>query len=188
MSAVASAKKGVFQRFTAVDLVTIVVFAVLYRVLWYVWNAFSFLFPFNQILNTFFYTLCAVAALVIVRKVGVATLFLIGAMLVNVFLQGESLLIAFIGLFTGVFADVYLYTVISGGGDPWKSWKHMLIAGALLATFHSIALWLLMFKITFGAEMATGTLITVLVACAVGGTIGGAIGFALGDRIKGLIG
>ena len=124
----------------------------------------------------------------IVRKVGAATLFVIAAMLINVFLQGESLLVAFIGLFTGVFADVYLYLVIAAGGKPWDSWKHMMIAGALLGAFHSIALWLLMFKITFGAEMATGTLITVLIACAVGGVVGAAIGFVLGQKAKGLIG
>ena len=44
----------VFQRFTAVDLVTIAVFGALWRAMWYVWNVFGFLFPFNQVLNTFF--------------------------------------------------------------------------------------------------------------------------------------
>ena len=83
-SSVAGVKNKIFQRFTAVDLVTIAVFGVLYRALWYVWNALAFLFPFNQLLNSLFYVMCGVAAIMIVRKVGTLTLYLVVAGLINV--------------------------------------------------------------------------------------------------------
>jgi hypothetical protein len=74
---------SVFKRFTAVDLVTLAVFAALYRALWYFWSAIGFLFPFNQVLSTLFYVLCGVAGVVIVRKVGAFTMFAIAAQLIN---------------------------------------------------------------------------------------------------------
>ena len=184
----ATSKPGIFQRFTAVDLVTLAVFAALYRAMWYVWNAFSMIFPFNQVLNVFFYCLCAVAAMVIVRKVGAATLFIIAATLINVLLQGESLLVAVVGSFTAILGDIYAWIVIAGGSDPFSSRRHMFIAGILLAIGVNIALWPIMLVLIFKVPMPTGTLVAVFVAASICGIIGGWLGFGLGDKIKGLLG
>ena len=121
----AQASQKVFQRFTAVDLVTIAVFAALWRAMWYVWNVFAFLFPFNQVLNTFFGVLCTIAAYLIVRKVGTALLLEIAAMLINVLVQGEVFSVALVGIVTGVLPDLYCYIVLRAGRDPFSSLRDM---------------------------------------------------------------
>ena len=178
----------VFQRFTAVDLVTIAVFAALHRAMWYVWNIFAFLFPFNQVLNTFFAVLCTVAALVIVRKVGTATLFQIAGMLINVFIQGEVFTVALVGASTGILADAYCYFVLAAGRDPFRFLRDMFIAGALVALLHNFNMWIIMLKLIYKIPMENSIVVAVFAAGTVGGMIGGVVGFFLGDRIKGLIG
>jgi len=177
-----------FQRLTAVDLVTIAVFAALFRAMWYVWNVFAFLFPFNQVLNTFFAVMCTVAALVIVRKVGTATLFQAAAMLINVLLQGEVFTVALVGITTGILADVYCYFVLRAGNDPFRSLLHMFIAGTLTAFVHNFNLWIVMLKFLYKIPMANALVAAVFASGTVCGMIGGVVGFKLGDRIKGLIG
>ncbi|HUV73418.1 MAG TPA: hypothetical protein VMW79_03850 [Anaerolineae bacterium] len=178
----------VFQRFTAVDLVTIAVFGALWRAMWYVWNVFGFLFPFNQVLNTFFGVLCTIAALVIVRKAGAATLVNIAALLINVLVQGETLTVALVGVTTGIFADIYCYFILRAGGDPFGSLRHMFIAGLLVAVMHNINLWIIMMKFLYKVPMANSLVAAVFSLGVIGGAIGGLAGFFLGDRIKGLIG
>jgi ABC-type thiamin/hydroxymethylpyrimidine transport system permease subunit len=184
----AQASQKAFQRFTAVDLVTIAVFGALWRAMWYVWTVFGFLFPFNQVLNTFFGVLCTVAALVIVRKVGAATLVNIAALLINVLVQGETLTVALVGGVTGILADVYCYLMLRTGGDPFGSLRDMFIAGLLTAVTHNVNLWIIMMKFLYKVPMADSLTVAVFTAGSIGGMIGGLAGFGLGDRIKGLIG
>jgi hypothetical protein len=188
MTLEAPVTKKVFQRFTAVDLVTIAVFAALHRAMWYVWNVFAFLFPFNQVLNTFFAVLCTVAALVIVRKVGTATLLQIAGMLINVLIQGEVFTVALVGASTGILADAYCYFVLAAGNDPFRSLRDMFIAGALTALLHNFNMWIIMLKLLYKIPMENSIVIAVFAVGTVGGMIGGVVGFFLGDRIKGLIG
>jgi ABC-type thiamin/hydroxymethylpyrimidine transport system permease subunit len=177
-----------FQRFTAVDLVTIAVFAALWRAMWYVWNVFAFLFPFNQVLNTFFGVLCTVAAYLIVRKVGTALLLQIAAMLINVLVQGEVFSVALVGVITGILPDLYCYIVLRTGRDPFVSLRDMFIAGLLTALSHNFLLWIIMLKFLYKVPMADSLVAAVFAAGTVGGLIGGVAGYGLGDRIKGLIG
>ncbi|OGV95907.1 hypothetical protein A2W24_01070 [Microgenomates group bacterium RBG_16_45_19] len=177
----------IIKGFNAVDLVTVAVFAALYRAAWYVWQIFGFLFPFNIVLATFFATLAAVAAAVIVRKVGVFTLYAIAAALINFFFQGEALVASIIYLFLGVFSDAYLYMQIKAGKDPFTSFRDMAIAGGIFAFLWSAVNWGYVFPILFQMEFSIGMLFAVAVSCFVGGVIGGLIGYKLGDRLKGLI-
>jgi ABC-type thiamin/hydroxymethylpyrimidine transport system permease subunit len=177
-----------FQRFTAVDLVTIAVFGALYRALWYVWNAFNFLFPFNQALNILFNVMCTIAVLVIVRKVGAATLFQIAAMLINVFIQGESLLVALIGCTNGIAADLICYVLLRLKSNVWNALGQMTIAGAVTAFVVSFNLWVTMFKLVYMIPMESAVFYAVFALSLVAGVLGGMAGFGVGDRIKGLIG
>lgn len=183
-----SASLKPIKRFTAVDLVTIAVFGAMYRALWYVWNAFNFLFPFNQALNMAFCVMCAIAVLVIVRKVGAATLFMIAAMLINVFLQGESFAVALIGCTNGLLADFYFYIVGKNNNDVWGSFRHMAIASVLTSILVNLNLWITMFKIVYKIPMESALFYSVLAISMVAGVVGGLLGFVLGDKIKGLIG
>jgi hypothetical protein len=188
--AVAGAEKKLklFQRFTAVDLVTLAVFAALYRACWYLWNALSFAFPFNQILNTLFYCLCGIAALMFVRKVGAASLYLIAAALINIFLQGESLAIAAVTLMLGVVADIYVLIFRSMGKDVFKSRTHMFIIAAILSFIHSFTLWVILFKMVFMVPLDDAIFYSVLASGLVAGFVGGVLGYYLGNKLKGLIG
>jgi hypothetical protein len=181
-------KVKIFQRFTAIDLVTLAVFAALYRACWYLWNALSFAFPFNQILNTLFYCLCGIAALMFVRKVGAASLFLIAAALINIFIQGESLAIAAVTLMLGVVADIYILVFRAMGKDVFKSRTHMFIIAAILSFIHSFTLWVILFKMVFMVPLADSIFYSVLAAGLVAGFVGGVLGYFLGNKLKGLVG
>jgi len=177
----------IFRGFNAVDLVTLAVFAALYRAAWYIWQIFGFLFPFNIVIATFFATLAAVTAAVIVRKVGVFTLYSIAAALINFFFQGEALVATIIYLFLGVLSDAYLYTRFKAGEDPFSSFRDMTIAGTLFAFLWSAANWGFVFPVLFMMEFTPFVHIAVAVVCFVGGIVGGILGYRLGDRLKGLI-
>jgi hypothetical protein len=187
-SSIAGVKNKVFQRFTAVDLVTIAVFAVLYRALWYVWNALAFLFPFNQLLNAFFYVMCGLAAMVIVRKVGTATLFLVVACLINVLVQGESLAIVAVGSCAGLLGDIYAYFVVLSGRNPFTNRRDMWIIGGLMSLLWNFTLWVVMVKFIYMLPLPDSVYYPVIAVCLVAGFAGGIVGFWLGNRVKGLIG
>jgi hypothetical protein len=82
---VTAMKKGI----NAVDLITITVFAVLFRVLFYIFKLLGVVFPFN---HTFMYLVSAftlVACVVLVNKKGVFFLYTVAWSAINFFLQGE---------------------------------------------------------------------------------------------------
>ncbi|NQT48509.1 MAG: hypothetical protein HQ578_05995 [Chloroflexi bacterium] len=187
MTTVAS-KRKIMQGFSAVDLVTLAAFAAMYRALWYVWQAFSFLFPFNLVLNTLFFCLTAVAAGTIVRKFGALTLFNVAAQAINFFIQGESVVGTVACLTWSILAEIYIYVQLRAGADPFSSFRHMFIAGTLLSAVWIISMWAFLFPVIFQIDMAVGLAIAGAVTGFIGGMVGGALGFGLGDRIKGLIG
>jgi hypothetical protein len=180
------AKMG-FRPFNAVDLVTLSVFAALYRALWYVWHALGFLFPFNQVLSDLFYCLCGVAAIVIVRKFGAATMFAVAAQIINLFLQGEMLVVALLLCTPGLLADAYIYFRLKAGKDPFASLKDMFVSGSLIGGWWSLINWAFIFPVLFLTELSVTITIVVAIACLVGGMVGAWSGFKLGDKIKGLV-
>jgi hypothetical protein len=183
----ATVKTQAFRALSAVDLVTLAVFAALYRALWYVWHALGFLFPFNQLLSDFFYVLCGVAAIVIVRKFGAFTLFAVAAQAVNVFLQGEMLVVALIMVLPGVLADVYIYLQAKSGKDVFSSFSAMFMAGTIAGATWSLVNWALIFPVIFLTELSVPLYIAAAIACLLGGMAGAWAGYKLGDKVKGLI-
>jgi len=189
MSTISSEDRtGIFQAFNAVDLVTVAVFAALYRALWYVWHALSFLFPFNQILNPLFFCMVAVAAMVIVRKPWTATLVVVASMAINLFMQGEALVAAVIYLTWAIPTDLYFISRLRAGASPFDSTRDLMIGGSLLSVMWTLVAWVivnpLIFFITFRATM----LIITSVVLVIGGVVGAALGMGLGRRMQGLLG
>ena len=176
--------KGIFRSFTAVDLVTLAVFAALYRALWYVWHALGFLFPFNLALNGFFFVLTAVAAIVIVRKVGAGTVYVIATQLINLFLQGELLAAAAIYLTWALLADLFLYFRVRAGADPYSRFSDMVIASVLLSLVWTIVTIGITVPFMFMIELPTSVFISLNVVSFVVGIVGGIIGYGLGDRLQ----
>src|SRR5574342_622711 len=91
-----SAKTGGWlQRFTAIDLVTIALFAVILRYAALpVYKALYVVFPWNQALLPLFMAFCMATMLAIVPKPGTTLLWTIVWMAINFFLQGEELVYA----------------------------------------------------------------------------------------------
>jgi hypothetical protein len=187
MSTASSASK-IWRGFNAVDLVTLAVFAALYRALWYVWHALGFLFPFNQVLSDFFYVLCGLAAFVIVRKIGAISLFAVAAQLINLFLQGEMLLVCLILITPGLLADLYLYIQAKGGANIMDSKSILITAGIIAGVWWSLINFAGVFPFIFLTVLSVPMYIAAGVTCAVGGWLGALSGFSLGNRVKGLIG
>jgi hypothetical protein len=182
-----TAKSSLFQRFTAVDLITLAVFAAMYRALWYGWHALNFLFPFNQVLNDFFMVLLGITAVMIVRKLGAATLFTIAGQLINLFIQGEMPVVALMFVLWGVIADLYFYFRIKSGANPFNNLRDILIAGFLMALMWSITNWGVAFPFLFLIALPISTYLIVGIATTISGFIGGWIGYSLGGKLKGLI-
>ncbi|HKZ53864.1 MAG TPA: hypothetical protein VJ123_00175 [Anaerolineales bacterium] len=183
MAAVTGAKP-LARGFTAVDLVTFAVFAALYRALWYVWHALNALFPFNQVLNSLFFVLCGIAVVVIVRKAWSATMFVIAAQLINLFLQGELLVAAVMFLAWGILGDLYIYSRMRAGADPFSSRRDMVIAGALMSLVWVITVIDISFPFMFLIELPVATYALASLATLVTGIVGAWIGFGLGDQIR----
>ncbi len=187
-SPIAARTASVWRRFTAVDLVTLAVFAALYRALWYLWHAVNFLFPFNQVLNAFFSILAITAGMVIVRKVGAGTMLVIAAQAINLFLQGEALVAAILYLSWGILGDIYTYFRVKGGADPFSSFKDMSISAILNSIPRALGEWFVAFPLIFLTPVS-GTILAIIVPLhMLGGILGGMAGFWLGNRVKGLIG
>lgn len=77
------------KKFSAVDLITVVVFAALVRVLFLVFKMFGVVFPFNHSFMMMFSSFCLAACLVVVKKRYAGVFFTIGWVCINFFLQGE---------------------------------------------------------------------------------------------------
>jgi hypothetical protein len=181
------AKIRVFQPFTVVDLVTIAVFAGLWRTLWYVEKLFAFLGPFDNTVGTFFYVMCAVAAMTIVRKVGTATLYTITAMLINLLVQGEAITAVLIASWMAILGDIYVGMRVAAGHDPFSSIRDMFIAGTGVSLGFQITVWLILYLIVYMVDIKPEILIAAFVACGICGMIGGLAGFKIGDRLKSLL-
>lgn len=190
MSTVTVTKEPVklFKGFNAVDLVTLAVFGTLYRVLWYLWHALGFMFPFNQVFSVLFFAMFCVASVVIVRKLGAATLFAVASQIINMFLQGEVLWVAFLLATCGIIADLYIFFRLRAGADVFNSKRELVTAGTLFGVWWSVLNFAYIFPVLFQTEFTPVIQIAATVVCAVGGFIGALIGFSLGQRVKGLIG
>ncbi|MBK5239891.1 hypothetical protein [Clostridium sp.] len=77
------------KAFSAVDLITVVVFAALIRILFLVFKTFGVVFPFNHSFMMLFSSFCLVSCLVVTRKKYAGVFFTIGWVCINFFLQGE---------------------------------------------------------------------------------------------------
>ena len=176
------------KRFTAVDLVTIAALAAIFRSLIYLIDVVGFLWPFNTLFLAFGFGLTAVTAAVIVRKGGVFTLFTIVAQLINWLLQGEMFVAILPLLLWGVFADIYVYSRIKAGANPFSNLKDMLIASVILGVTWVLTTYGIAYPYIYAVDLAPKIYAILMVVGAICIVIGGYLGFKLGDKIKGLIG
>lgn len=83
------AKKIIPKKFNAIDLITVVVFAALFRVLWVVFKMAGVVFPFNHSFMMLFSSFSLIICLAVVKKRFAGVYYTIGWVCINFFLQGE---------------------------------------------------------------------------------------------------
>jgi hypothetical protein len=176
------------KRLTAVDLVTLAVFAALYRACWYFWHALNFVFPFNQLVAVFAMIFFTMAAVVIIRKPIAPILFAIGAMTINLVIQGELLGATLVYFTWGLLPALYLYLREKAGVDPYVSLREMGVTSLILAIVWGITNLAIVYPVFFGVAFTPFSFLLMLMALgAVIGTVAGVLGSMLGNKIKGLI-
>lgn len=187
-TSLSTTKASIFQAFSAVDLVTVAVFAALHRALWYVWHALGMFYPYSQVINTFFLGLCVLAAVVIVRKPWTITLFIIANQMINLFLQGEPLVGVLLYICTfGILADIYLVIRLRQNKNPYDSTKDLLIAGTLLAVVFYFVTYTIGITYIYMISFTPVVFWTLAVELIAGGVLGAWLGILLGRRLSGLI-
>lgn len=77
------------KKFNAVDLITVVVFAAMFRVLWIVFKMAGVVFPFNHSGMMLFSSFSLVICLAVTKKRFAGVFYTIGWVCINFFLQGE---------------------------------------------------------------------------------------------------
>ena len=182
MSIEAEAKpQSWLQKFTAVDLITIAIFAVLLRFgFFYVYRALSVAFPFSQAVFPVFLAFCLTGVLALVPKGGAATLFTVAWQLINLFFQGEDVRFLLMYIPVPIVTEL-AFVMMKKYGDDMRSaiiGSMVYIALATVAVYFAIVYIFLMTEYTI--PIALGILaLSTLVSAPVGGYIGHKVGVQL---------
>jgi hypothetical protein len=180
----------IFQRLTAVDLITVVVFAAIFRILFMVYKMAEIIFPWNHPAWYFFCMLALAPALLIVRKVGAMFLFTVAWLAINFFFQGEIPL-WWIGAATiPLIPELYMYLRAKQTGNAkevFTNLKDVLIAGGIY-TLLAYATNMALILFALGNPMPRVLVWPVAVLSLIFGLIGTWLGFEVGKRVSGLIG
>lgn len=173
------------QAFTAVDLITIALFAVLLRYAFLpIYKALYIVFPWNQALLPLFMAFCMAVMLAIVPKPGTTLLWTIVWMAINFFLQGEDLVYVLGSIPIPFITELVFILMRRWGGDlpsvligtmvytaGWKLWDWISLNYVFLIPYP-----LPIFLLVSG------------IAILVTNNIGAYIGFMLGKQLRRLIG
>jgi len=181
-----SEKKGYWQTFSAVDLMTIALFALLLRfVLLYIYKALYVVFPWNQALFPFFLNLCLATVLVMVRKGGTLLLWSVTWWLINLFLQGEDPVYAAGLIPCYLIAEAVAFLVKKYGYDL----KSQLVVGTAYQLPIKIWDWWalnVLFLIPY--PVMTAFLPVLVITVVVSGPIGIYLGYLFGGKLKEVVG
>ena len=159
-------------RWTAVDLITVALLGVVWRVLWYFSRSIQFAFPWNHALGGGFFMILPLAvAIALIRKPGVATLFYASWMLFNLAFQGEAPLSLLVFLPIGLVPDLYLWFK----RDSMDKTSTVVIACLLCGLTFGILLYpmyvyyfLLPVSVSVWAAVVAIALVTTTVAAVIG--------------------
>ncbi len=178
----------IWRPFTAVDLVTMAALAAICRAMDYVGGPFQFLFPFSTFIMAFSVGVTMMVAGLIVRKVGVFTLFTLALQLINVFVQGEVLVAGIIMLAWGILSDAYVYMRLKSGNDPFKSRGDMTVVGALMSIMWVLTVYGVLFPFIYLLTPGVTGYLVLFIGGLIVINLGCYVGYILGNKIKGLIG
>lgn len=191
MQAMPTAKKVTVSsnKFTAVDLITVVVFAALFRVLWLVFKAAGVIFPFNHSFMHFFSAFCLVACVAVVKKRWAAFFYTVGWCAINFFLQGEHWSYWVLPITVGLIPELYMIArskFFPEATDVYHSFKDLLVFTEIYTVIYFVWVWIsliyvFMIPIPWGLSAVAFALALVLVVPGV------YLGHKVGTKIYGLI-
>ncbi len=179
----------VFKALTAVDLITVVVFAALFRILFMIYKLAEIVFPWNHPAWYFFCMLCLAPALMIVRKPGAMFLFTVAWLAINFFFQGEIPL-WWIGAATiPLIPEAYMYFRAKkmGAKAAFTNLRELIIVG-LIYTALAFATNMTLIIFALGNPFPRWEVWPVAALSLIVGAIGTWLGVLVGKRISGLIG
>jgi hypothetical protein len=179
-----------FKALTAVDLITVVVFAALFRILFMIYKMAEIIFPWNHPAWYFFCMLCLAPAILIVRKPGATFLFTVSWLAINFFFQGEIPL-WWIGAATiPLIPEWYMYWRAKKVGsykEAVGSMKDMIIYGLIYTALAYVTNMLLIIY-ALGNPMPRILFWPVGVLALILGAVGTWLGVLIGKKVAGLIG
>lgn len=141
------AKKVVLssRKFTAVDLITVVVFAALVRVLWMVFKSAGVVFPFNHSFMHMFSSFCLVACMTVVKKRWAAFFYTVGWCAINFFLQGEHWSYWILPLIAPLLPELYMKArskSFENPDDVYHSFKDLLVFAEYYTVVYFVWVWI----------------------------------------------
>jgi hypothetical protein len=180
----------IFKGLTAVDLITSVVFAALFRILFMIYKLAEIVFPWNHPAWYFFCAICLATALMIVRKPGAIFVFTIAWLAIDFFFQGEIPL-WWIGAATiPLIPEFYMYMrakAMGGSKAAFSSPKDLIIMG-LIYTALAYATNILLIIFALQNPFPRWEVWPVGLLSLILGGLGTWLGIGIGKRISGLIG
>lgn len=176
---------GWLQRFTAVDLITISLFAVLLRFAALpIYKALYIIFPWNQALFPLFMAFCMAVMLAIVPKPGATLLWTIVWMAINFFLQGEDLIYVLGSIPIPFITEAVFFFMKKWGGDPIS----VLVGTMVYTAGFKLWDWIALNKVFLIPYPLGIFLVVSAIAILVSNNIGAYLGFLLGKQLRRLVG
>jgi len=132
------------KKSTAVDLITVVVFAVLVRVLWLVFKMAGVVFPFNHSFMHLFSSFCVVTCMVVVRKRYAAFFYTVGWCAINFFLQGEHWSYWALIFLLPLLPELYMKArskSFENPDDVYHSFRDLLVFALYYTTVYFVFVW-----------------------------------------------
>lgn len=177
--------RGWLQAFTAVDLVTIALFAVLLRFAFVpLYKALYVVFPWNQAVLPLFMAFCMATLLAIVPRPGTTLLWTVVWMAINFFLQGEELVYALGSMPIPVLTELVFWFMKRWGGDI----PSVLIGTMVYTAGFKLWDWYALNYIFLIDYPIPIFLLVSAIAIFIANNIGAYGGHLLGKRLKRLIG
>ena len=139
------------KKFSAVDLITVVVFSALVRVLWIVFKSAGVVFPFNHSFMHFFSSFCLVSVMSVVKKRWTAFYYTVGWCAINFFLQGEHWYYWFLVVLAPLLPEVYMKfrsKSFANPDDVYHSFKDLLVFAYIYTVIYFGFVWCSLLFIT----------------------------------------
>ncbi|PWW32399.1 hypothetical protein DFO73_101663 [Cytobacillus oceanisediminis] len=177
-------------KITAVDLITIVIFAVLYRVLWYFFKFAGVVFPFNHTFVYLFCAFCLVLCWVIVRRPYASFYYTVAWCAINFFIQGEIPVYWVLVVIAPLLPEIYLNISKKAFSNPdeiYSSTKHLIIAAVLYNIVYEAFVWWSIISV-MKIPVPFNLIGIVFAISIVGMVIGTVFAKKFGIRIKALLG